>query len=229
MQRENIRLPASLEDLERGSHERGCSLIYTALEDRFCGVVELCPTLRPEAQQTVQRLQQRGLKVYILSGDHEGPVKNLAKILGVDEYIAETLPEDKSRVIEELQQSGKTVCFVGDGINDSIALKKAAISVSLQDASHIAKDSAQVVLMNKNLLQLLDAFELANRFHKNQKIGIGVAVVAPSLICMGGAMFLGFTVANTLVFYCASAIMGVSSSMLPLVMERMDRFGSPEM
>jgi Cu2+-exporting ATPase len=220
MQRENIRLPDSLEDIERVSHERGCSLIYTALEDQLCGVVELCPTLRPEAQQAVKQLQQRGLKVYILSGDHEGPVRNLAKILGVDEYIAETLPEDKSRVIEELQQSGKTVCFVGDGINDSIALKKAAISVSLQDASHIARDSAQVVLMNKDLLQLLNAFELADRFNKNQKLGIGIAVVAPSLICMGGALFFSFTIANTLVFYCASTIMGVGSTMLPLLQER---------
>jgi Cu2+-exporting ATPase len=221
MHQENISLPTNLEAVEQTAHEQGHSLIYTALDNVFCGVVELRPTVRPEANEVVRRLQQRGLKVYILSGDHEGPVKILAEELGVDAYIAETLPEDKSRVIEELQRSGKTVCFVGDGINDSIAMKKAAVSVSLRDASQVAMDSAQIVLMNKNLSQLLSAFELANHFDNHQKLLVGVTVAAPSLICMGGAIFLGFTVTSTLGFYIASAIMGVGYSMLPLVMERL--------
>lgn len=222
MHHENISLPAKIEEVEQTAHDQGHSLIYTALDNVFCGVVELRPTLRPEAIEVVRRLQRRGLKVYILSGDHEGPVKTLAEELGVDAYVAETLPEDKSRVIEELQQSGKTVCFVGDGINDSIAMKKAAVSVSLQDASQVAMDSAQIVLMNKNLLQLLSVFELANHFDNHQKVVAGATVVTPSLICMGGAMFFGFTITGILGFYIASAIMGVGSSMLPLVMERLE-------
>ena len=220
MQREHIPLPEIFEMLEQQAHEQGYSLIYTALDGVLCGVVELHPTLRPEAREVVRALRRRGLKVYILSGDHAGPVKNLATQLGVDEYIAETLPEDKSRVIEELQQGGKAVCFVGDGINDSIALKRAAVSVSLQDASHVAIDSAQVVLMNKNLRQLLSAFELAERFKFNQYLAIDIGTVAPSLICMGGAIFLGLTVAGTLWFYCLSMAMGVGSAMLPLLEAR---------
>jgi Cu2+-exporting ATPase len=222
MLQENISLPPNLENVEQTAHVQGHSLIYTALDNVFCGVVELRPTVRPEASEVVRRLQQRGLKVYILSGDHEGPVKTLADELGMDAYIAETLPEDKSRIIEELQQSGKTVCFVGDGINDSIAMKTAAVSVSLQDASQVAMDSAQIVLMGKNLSQLLSVFDVANRFDNHQKLAVGATVAAPSLLCMGGAMFLGFTVANSLVFYIASVIMGAGSSMLPLVMKRLE-------
>ena len=217
MSREKITLPKNFDAVEIDAHKEGKSLIYTALDGVLCGVVELCPTVRPEAGQVVRHLRQRGLKVYILSGDHEGPVKNLAAELGVDGYIAETLPEDKARVIEEMQESGKIVCFVGDGINDSIALKKAAVSVSPQDASRVAMDSAQIVLMNKNLGQLLDAFELAARFDFNQKLNINAGTIAPSIICMGGAIFGGFTVAGTLGFYCASIAMGVGSAVYPLL------------
>jgi heavy metal translocating P-type ATPase len=217
MHQENIALPDDLKAVADNAHQQGYSLIYTALDGALCGVVELRPTLRPEAAAVVRQLQQRGVKVYILSGDHAEPVKKLAAHLGVDAYFAETLPAGKSQIIEELQHSGKTVCFVGDGINDSIALKKSAVSVSLQDASHVARDCAQIVLMHKDLRQLITAFELAQQFDTNQKLGINLGVAAPSLVCMGGAMFFGFTVASTLLFYCSSAVLGVGSAMLPLL------------
>jgi heavy metal translocating P-type ATPase len=216
---ENISIPASFERVEQTANAKGYSLIYSAMNESLCGVIELRPTLRREAKQVVRNLKKRGMKVYILSGDRVGPVKNLADELGVDDYFADTRPEDKSGVIEELQQSGRTVCFVGDGINDSIALKKAAVSVSLQDASHIAIDCAQVVLMNKNLTQLLYAFDLAERFNTNQKTGIAAGTVIPSVICMGGAMFFGFTVTAALTIYIASVAIGVTSSIFPLLTE----------
>ncbi len=219
MREENIPIPSSIEGVEQTANAKGYSLIYSAVNEALCGVIELRPTLRREAKQVVCRLQKRGLKVYILSGDHMGSVKNLADELGVDDYFADTLPEDKSRIIDELQQSGRTICFVGDGINDSIALKKAAVSVSLQDASHIAMDCAQIVLMNKNLTQLLYAFDLAERFDINQKMGISTGTVIPSIICMGGAMFFGFTVTGTLTIYVASIAMGTISALFPLLTE----------
>jgi heavy metal translocating P-type ATPase len=217
MRQEGIALPHDFEQTEQQAHEQGYSLIYTAINGILCGIIELRPTVRQEAAQVIRRLQQRGLNVYILSGDHKGAVKSLAKDLSVDGYIAETLPEEKSQVIEKMQQEGKKICFIGDGINDAIALKKATVSVSLQDASHIAMDSAQILLMNKNLLQLLDAFDLASGFTSNQKIFINVGTVAPSLISMGGAFFAGFTVANAVVLYCVSITMGAGLALLPLL------------
>ncbi len=219
MREQDISIPTSFEGTEQVAHAQGYSLIYSAVDEALCGVTELRPTLRREAKQVVRSLQQRGFKVYILSGDHEGAVKNLANELGVDDYFASTLPEHKSLIIEELQQSGRTVCFVGDGINDSIALKKAVVSVSMHDASQIAMDSAQVVLMNKNLTQLLYAFDLAERFDTNQKMGISAGTVIPSVICMGGAMFFGLTITGTLTVYIASVAMGVTSSIFPLLNE----------
>lgn len=122
------------------------------------GFVGLCwqrwtlhPTIRPEAQEVITRLRQRQLSMAIISGDHEVPTRNLAQDLGIDHYFAETLSENKADLIASLQAEGKLVCFVGDGIIDSIALKKANVSVSLCGASTIATDTASIVLMDGRL------------------------------------------------------------------------------
>lgn len=217
MGNENISLPADLNVLENNAHQQGFSLIYTAVNGILCGVIELHPTVRQEAKAVIQHLQKRGLQIYILSGDHAGPVKNLALQLGVNNYIAETLPEDKAKVIEELQQNGKTVCFVGDGINDAIALKTAAVSISPQNASHVAVDNAQIVLMDQNLYQILDAFELADRFNINQQIVINAGTIIPSLMSMGGAVLLGTTFAQVTILYLLSIVIATGGSMYPLL------------
>ena len=81
----------------------------------------------------------RGIKhTAIISGDHEAPTKKLAESLGMDRYFAQVLPADKAEYVTKLQSEGRKVCFVGDGINDSIALKQANVSISLRGASSIA-------------------------------------------------------------------------------------------
>ena len=108
------------------------------LDDEVVGAIELTPTIRPEVNEIIAELQQRGLETIIISGDHEAPTKQLATELGIDRYFSEVLPEDKAALVERLQEEGKSVCFVGDGINDSIALKKANVSVSLRGATTAA-------------------------------------------------------------------------------------------
>jgi len=116
-------------------------------------LIELKPTLRPEAKTVIRQLRQRkNIKtMYIISGDQTGPTQKLAHDLGIDHYFAEILPEQKSALIEQLQAEGKSICFIGDGINDSIALKKAPVSISLKGASSVATDTAQIVLMDGKL------------------------------------------------------------------------------
>lgn len=90
--------------------------------------------------------------------------------LGIDHYFAEVLPEAKAQLVARLQAEGRFVCFVGDGINDAIALKKAHTSISLRGASTAATDTAQIVLTDESLEQLAHVFEMAQRFHDNQRI-----------------------------------------------------------
>ncbi len=112
------------------------------------GAIELHPTIRPEAKEIIRELQERNISIYIISGDHKKPTKKLAEALGIEHYFAEVLPQDKASLLSQLQDEGKSVCFVGDGINDSIALKQANVSISLRGASTIATDTAGIILMD---------------------------------------------------------------------------------
>jgi Cu2+-exporting ATPase len=125
------------------------------------------------------------------------------------------LPEDKAALVEKLQQEGKTVCFVGDGINDAIALKKASVSVSLRGASSIATDAAQIVLLEANLEQLLNLFELADQLESTMSINMLMSVV-PGIITTGGVYLLHFGLVHAYVLYYAGFTAGITNAMLPL-------------
>lgn len=129
-------------------------MIYVGIDNHLGGVLEIEPSIRPEARQLVQYLKQRGMEIYIISGDHEQPTRNIAKQLGIDHYFAQILPENKADLVKQLRDKGKFVCFVGDGINDAIALKSAQISISLKGASTAATDTAQIIFMDGTLNSL---------------------------------------------------------------------------
>ncbi len=179
------------------------------------GAIELKPTIRPEAEAVVRGLRERGIQsTYIISGDHEAPTRKLAYDLGIDHYFAETLPEDKATLIEQLQQEGKMVCYVGDGINDAIALKKAAISISMQGASSVAVDTAQVILMDQNLSKLCDLFDLAADFNRNMTKTFGL-VVAPHLLSLFGILFMHFGLLSVIILCQLGLGVGVGNALWP--------------
>ena len=216
MQMENISIPGSQILAQQASHDLGYSTVFVAIDDDLGGMLELRPTIRPEAKQVIAKLKQRGLSIYIISGDHEHPTRQLAEDLGVDHYLADTLPQDKAKKIEELQAQGKSVCFIGDGINDSIALKKANVSISLRGASTAATDTAQVILMQQSLEKIEDFFNLAKSFEKNQHVGLATTFI-PGVICIGGVFFLHFSLVNALMLYNISAIAGIGNALRPLL------------
>ncbi|ETX04659.1 MAG: hypothetical protein ETSY2_27555, partial [Candidatus Entotheonella gemina] len=170
LEMEHLEIPFPLLEAQKASEARGHSLVYVAINGDVQGALELAPTIRPEAQAIIERLRQMGIRsTYIISGDHKAPTQALAEALGVDAYFAEVLPEQKADLIDALQQEGKSVCYIGDGINDGIALKKAKVSVSLRGASSVAIDTAQVVLMDGSLRHLCDLFDLARSYQTNMK------------------------------------------------------------
>jgi len=214
MEMEGIPIPSKMNILQKEGMEQGHSLVFIALNDQLAGVIELYPTIRPEAKQIIAQLKQRGLSMYIISGDHEQPTRNLAQKLGVDNYFAETLPEDKANLIAQLQQEGKVVCFVGDGINDSIALKKSQVSISLRGASTVATDTASIILMDGHLKQLEQLFGIAKSFNANMKNNLNLSII-PGVICWGGVFFLNFGIVTTILLYDASLLVGVWNAMSP--------------
>jgi len=216
MAMENIALPIEAEEFQSYCYENGHSFVYVAVDRLLAGAVELHVTIRPEAKDIIRKLRQRGLRFCIISGDHEKPTERLAKTLGIDDFFAETLPENKAQLIEQLQKEGRSICFVGDGINDAIALKKSNVSISLQGASTAATDTAGIVLMDKSLAQLPRLFELASGLDRNMKNSFASALV-PGAIGVAGVFLFHLGIYSTLFLYITSLVTGTANAMLPLL------------
>ena len=155
---------------------------------RVVGGIELHAACRPEVREMVAGLRQRGIDhLAIISGDHEAPTRKLAELLGMDRYFAEVLPADKANYVELLQKEGRTVCFVGDGINDSIALKKAEVSISLRGASTIATDTAQIVFMEERLVRVFDLRDIARDLESNVRRSWQL-ILWPNGVCIAGVL-----------------------------------------
>ena len=211
---EEIPISTGFKVIQDYANQYGYSLVYIAVGQQLAGVIELHPTIRPEAKDIIKQLKERGLSLAIISGDHEKPTKALARELGIDHYFAETMPQDKADIVKQLQQQGKSVCFVGDGINDTIALKKADVSISLNSASTIAADTAQIVLMDDNLQQFPKLFELSKSLESNFKKSLLWDII-PNMICIGGAYFFQLGVYGALGIYSVGLIGGVLNGISP--------------
>ncbi len=219
MEREALGIPADLAAIEVASQAQGNSLIYVAIDGAIGGAIEIHPTTRPEAMHIIQGLRQRGIEVHIISGDHEAPTQQLARTLGIDHFVAEVLPENKADLIEHMQHNGKSVCFVGDGINDAIALSVANVSISLSGASTIPSDSAQIIFIDSSLNPMPEVFELADDLHANMKRNI-LALAGASGIALAGVYFWNFRFLATVVVNLAGSTAGLTNAMLPALTHR---------
>lgn len=216
---EQIALPAAVQTLQEQCHTQGHSVVMVAVDDQVVGAIELEPTIRPEAKAVIEQLRQRNLDFYIISGDQEGPTRKLAQTLGIANYFANTLPENKAQLVEKLQQEGRAVCFVGDGINDSIALKKANVSISLSGATSVATDTAQVVLMDATLQQLPLLFKLADEMDANLKTSLALAII-PGLGIWAGVFFFHLGILGAAAIYEASLWVGMGNAFRPFLTYR---------
>ncbi len=128
-------------------------------------------TLKPHASEAMRQLQDMGIEVYMMSGDKEERAKEIAQEAGIQHYRSQVLPQDKEDLVRELQQQGKHVAMVGDGINDSQALAVADVSIAMGKGTDVAMDVAQVTLMGSDLRRIPDAVSLSrqtvNMIHQN--------------------------------------------------------------
>ena len=219
---EDIVISDDIQTLQHHANEQGYSLVYVAVNHEVAGVIELHPTIRPEAIDIIQQLKERGLSITIISGDHEKPTQALAKALGIENYFAETMPQDKAEIVNQLQQQGKSVCFIGDGINDTIALKKADVSISLNGGAAVAADTAQVVLMDDSLQQLPKLFELSTSMEKNFRRSLMWDVI-PNTISIVGAYFFHLGVYGALGIYSIGLTGGIINGILPAIKKKNKR------
>ncbi len=216
MELEKLILPKKIEIAMQNSHNQGNSLVVVAVNQKIIGALEIQTVVRPEIKQMLKGLRQRGIKhISIVSGDHKQPTQTLANALNMDSYFYDVLPSEKANIVEKLQQEGKKVCFVGDGINDAIAMKTANVAISLTGASSIATDVAEVVLMDGSLTHLCRLFDISKSLDTHLKNSFNITLI-PTVISIAGAFLfnLGFTTAiiikNSLFF------VGVGHAVLPV-------------
>jgi magnesium-transporting ATPase (P-type) len=133
----------------------------------------------------------------------------------MDRYFAQVLPADKADYVAKLQAEGRTVCFVGDGINDSIALKKADVSISLRGASSLATDTAQVVFIEGGLARLCELREIAHDLDRNINRSWAM-IVAPNVTNMIGVFTMGFGIMASVITNNVSALAALANGLMPL-------------
>lgn len=216
MESEGLTLPPEIRQAQLACDAQGHSLVLVAGGEAVIGAIELTPTVRPEAKEIIQGLRQRGIRsIIVISGDQEGPTRKLAQELAIDRYFAQTLPQNKAAIIEQLQSEGRTICYVGDGINDTIALKKAHVSVSLRGASTAATDTAQIILMSQNLQQLCRLFDLSQEFTATLDRSFGLSLIGAG-VGIGGIYLIGWQVVQVLLVREIVTLLSVGNVMWPI-------------
>ncbi len=157
----NRRLLGNIEEkksyqAEKRYSQQGKTVVFLADEDKLLALFALADTLKEESKSAVAKLKARRIRVGMLTGDNERVAKAIAEEVGIDDYYAEALPEDKKRAVERVRSVGGFVAMVGDGINDSPALKAADIGVAMGNGTDIAMEAADVVL-SRGDLRLVDS------------------------------------------------------------------------
>ncbi|MCR8696786.1 MULTISPECIES: heavy metal translocating P-type ATPase [Campylobacter] len=142
--------------------EVGYGIVLVAIGGEFSGYITISDTIKPEAKEIIDTLKSQNITPVILSGDNQKISNEVAKKLGIEMVYSEVLPQQKYEIIERLKKSGK-VAFIADGINDAAALKSADISIAMNSGSDLAKNSADIILMQNNLNGVIKSINLAKK------------------------------------------------------------------
>lgn len=137
--------------------------IWFADQTKALAVFAISDEIKPTSQQAIQQLKDMGLELYMLTGDNKATAKAIAEQVGIDHYQAEVLPQDKADFVKKLQQQGKIIAMVGDGINDSTALATADISIAMGKGSDIAMDVAKMTIISSDLMKIPQAIKLSRQ------------------------------------------------------------------
>jgi Cu+-exporting ATPase len=156
-------LPSELAEARRGAEERGQSAVAVAWDGAVRGLLVVADTLKPTSREAVARLRALGLRPVLLTGDNEATARAVAGEVGIEEVIAEVLPEHKADVVRRLQAEGRVVAMVGDGINDAPALAQADLGLAIGTGTDVAIEASDLTLVSGDLCAVADAIRLSRR------------------------------------------------------------------
>ncbi|MFT5875935.1 MAG: Cu+-exporting ATPase [Clostridium sp.] len=162
----------SLEKLEEVSNklaEDGKTPMYIAIENKLSGIIAVADTVKENSKKAIETLHSMGIEVAMITGDNKRTAAAIAAQVGIDIVLAEVLPEDKANEVKKLQAEGKKVAMVGDGINDAPALAQSDIGIAIGSGTDVAMESADIVLMRSDLMDVPTALQLSKKTITNIK------------------------------------------------------------
>lgn len=213
-------LPTEQLEIIQSESEKSRTIILIMYDSKVIGYFSMSDTIKTEALYVINQLHKLGIKTALLSGDRKEVVDNVSNVLGIKVSLSSLLPQKKLLIIKKLQEKGYTVGMIGDGINDSPALTQADVGIAIGAGSDIALESANIILVKNDLMDLLTAIDLSKRTFSrikwNHFWALGYNVVLIPLACGLAYPFFGIVVPPMLaaVMMSSSSILVVLSSLL---------------
>lgn len=195
------------------------TVVYVGLDGEIIGLVAIQDVPKPSSKDAIKELKARGLMTVMLTGDNKRVAQAIADEVDIDKVIAEVMPNDKAQQIKELQDKGKKVAFVGDGINDAPALSTADVGIAMGSGTDIAIDSGGIVLVRNDLRGVVRALDISKKTFNRIKLNLFWALIYNVIgipIAAGLFAFMGFTLSPELagLAMAFSSVSVVSSSLL---------------
>ncbi|GFZ31184.1 copper-translocating P-type ATPase [Clostridium zeae] len=212
---ENIDIDV-LEDNANVLSEQGKTPMFLSIDGQISGIVAVADTVKSNSKDAVKALHKMGIEVVMLTGDNKNTAEAIAKEVGIDRVVAEVMPEDKSNKIKEIQGEGKKVAMVGDGINDAPALAAADVGIAIGSGTDVAIESADVVLMRSDILDVITAIDLSKKTIRNIKQNLfwafgyntlGIPVAMGILYAFGGPLLNPMLAAFAMSFSSVSVLL----------------------
>lgn len=193
----------------------GKTPMFIGIDGNLAGIIAVADIMKPSSKRAVELLHRMGIEVVMITGDNKGTAEAIAREVGIDRVLAEVLPQDKANEIKKLQAEGRKTAMVGDGINDAPALAQGDVGIAIGSGTDVAMESADIVLMRSDLMDVPTAIQLSKRTIRNIKQNLfwafayntaGIPIAAGLLYLLGGPLLNPMIAAGAMAFSSVSVL-----------------------